>query len=74
LHDQTERIRRHELNRALRLLSKGDDPEKVLEQLSRGLSNKFLHLPIQTLQQASNEEREALLNLLRRLYQIHSPE
>jgi glutamyl-tRNA reductase len=43
LRDHAERMRRHELERATRLLAKGDDPAQVLEQLSHSLTNKFLH-------------------------------
>jgi len=40
LRDQAERARRHEVERALRLLHKGESPEKVLETLSQTLTNK----------------------------------
>ena len=74
LRDHTERMRRHEVERALKLLSKGGDPEKVLEQLSHALTNKFLHGPTQALNQAESAEREALLAAALRLHQIHLPE
>ena len=41
LRDSAERARRHEMERALRRLAKGDDPQAVIEQLSHALTNKL---------------------------------
>ena len=40
---------RHELDRALKALARGEDPAGVLEALSQGLTNKLLHAPTQAL-------------------------
>lgn len=74
LRDAAERSRRHELERALRRLGHGDDPQLVIEQLSRSLTNKFLHPPTHALNYASEDDREQLAAMLRRLYQIQPPE
>ncbi len=74
LRDHAERFRRHEVERALRLLNKGEDPQKVLESLSRGLTNKFLHMPSHALNHAQHEERDALVEFIGRLYNIHPQE
>jgi glutamyl-tRNA reductase len=74
LRDQAERARRHEVERALKLLAKGDDPQKVLEQLSHSLTNKFLHAPTSALNQAEAGDRDALVAALARLYQLNLPE
>ncbi len=74
LRDHGERQRRHELDRAMRMLAKGDDPRKVLESLSVGLTNKFLHVPSHALNHASSEERDELVDLVNRLYHLHLPE
>ncbi len=74
LREQAERMRRHELERAARMLAKGDDPEKVLEQLSHSLTNKFLHAPTHALNSAEARDRETLLAALTRLYEINLPE
>ncbi|MDR4517561.1 MAG: glutamyl-tRNA reductase [Nitrosomonas sp.] len=74
LRDQGERYRRHELDRASKLLSKGEDPLKVMEALSNSLMNKFLHIPSNALNHASAEEREELVELINRLYQLHRPQ
>ncbi len=74
LRDHAERHRRHELDRAQKLLAKGEDPAKVLETLSNGLTNKFLHLPSTALNNAPDSEREQLVELVNRLYQLHHSE
>jgi glutamyl-tRNA reductase len=70
LRDHAERNRRHELERALRSLDKGDDARKVLERLSEALTNKLMHGPTHALNTASEEERDQLVQTLSRLYQI----
>ena len=74
LRDHAERQRRSEMEKALRQLTKGENPEKVLESLSAALTNKFLHAPTQTLNQAQANEREALLEAVHRIYHLHSSE
>ncbi len=74
LRDAAERSRRHELERALRRLARGDDPQLVIDYLSHALTNKLLHPPTHALSHAGADEREQLAALLTRLYQIQRPE
>jgi glutamyl-tRNA reductase len=74
LRDNAERMRQLELGRAAKLLAKGEDPQKVLEQLSHSLTNKFLHAPTHALGAAQAKDREALVAALARLYQVDIPE
>jgi glutamyl-tRNA reductase len=74
LRDQAERARRHELERALRRLEHGDPPEQALDALSRGLTNKLMHGPTAALHDASAPERDQLVRLLERVYQIRGRE
>ncbi len=53
--DQTAKL---ELERAQRLLAKGEDPSKVLEALAAGLTAKFLHGPMQLTRQANQMNPE----------------
>jgi len=71
LRDHAERYRRHELERAQRLIAKGEDPQQVLDQMSRALINKFLHVPTHALTHADGADREQMVALLSRLYSIH---
>jgi glutamyl-tRNA reductase len=49
LRDGAERIRRHELARALSGLDLSSDEAEAVERMSRALVNKLLHGPIQEL-------------------------
>ncbi|HXZ92576.1 MAG TPA: glutamyl-tRNA reductase [Burkholderiales bacterium] len=70
LREQAEEARRHELERALRLLQRGDDPRQVLEALSQGLANKLMHAPTQALNEAGDEERPQLAETVARLFRV----
>ena len=70
LREQGEQARRRELERALRLLQRGDDPASVLEALSQALTNKLLLPPTQALNETAGEERRALAETLARLFRI----
>ncbi len=68
LRSRAEQYRQVELERAQKLLARGDDPQKVMEALANGLTNKFLHHPMAAIRQASPEQREQLADALERLY------
>jgi glutamyl-tRNA reductase len=74
LRDDAERARRHEVERAVRQLARGDNVQQVLEHLSHSLTNKFLHAPTHALSHANDDDREQLVNMLRRLYQLKQSE
>jgi glutamyl-tRNA reductase len=71
LRDHGERIRRHELDKAVKRLAHGDDPAQVLEALSQAISNKFLHCPTHTLNHAQGEDRDQLARTIERIYKLH---
>jgi len=70
LQGHHDRLRATELDRARRLLAAGTAAEQILEQLARGLTNKFLHAPMQALNNAGAAERAELLSLLHHLYDL----
>jgi glutamyl-tRNA reductase len=70
LRTRADDLRREELERARRMLARGDDPAKVLEALSQGLVNKLMHPPTQVLNETAGEERQALARILARLFRI----
>jgi len=72
LRDQAEQARRHEVERALKLLQKGEDPTRVLEALSQGLTNKLMHAPTQALNEATSDERRALGDTIARLFRLRT--
>jgi len=74
LRNHAERNRRHEVEKALKLLAKGNDPQKVLEAMSSGLTNKFLHAPTHALNQVQASDREKFLDVIHRMYHLHTDE
>ena len=72
LRDQAEAVRVNELEKALKLIQKGENPAIVLDMLSNALTNKFLHAPSHALNAAHGDEHARLEQLLRQLYHIKS--
>jgi len=72
LREQAEQARRHEVERALKLLHKGEDPKQVLEALSQSLANKLIHGPTQALNEATGDERRLLGDTIARLFRLRS--
>ncbi len=70
IRDQAESMRQTELEKALKLLQKGESAEKALEMLSNALTNKFLHAPSHALNQSHGDEHTRVENLIRQIYQI----
>ncbi|MGZ8321085.1 MAG: glutamyl-tRNA reductase [Telluria sp.] len=68
IQENSEAMRLFELERARKMLARGEDPEAVLEALSRGLTAKFLHGPQQALHRAQGDERARLASLLPQLF------
>ncbi|WP_151448581.1 glutamyl-tRNA reductase [Lacisediminimonas profundi] len=68
LHENSEQIRMIELERARKLLARGEDIDTVLDALSRGLTAKFLHGPQSALHSAQGDERARLAALLPQLF------
>ncbi|MES2499115.1 MAG: glutamyl-tRNA reductase [Pseudomonadota bacterium] len=70
LRDQAEAVRINELEKALKLVQKGENPAAVLEALSNALTNKFLHAPSHLLNQTHGDEHARIEQIVRQLYQI----
>jgi glutamyl-tRNA reductase len=68
LQENSEAIRLLELERARKLLAKGESVDAVLEALSKGLTAKFMHGPQQALHRAQGDERAQLAELLPQLF------
>jgi glutamyl-tRNA reductase len=49
LREEADTARREELEHALKALARGEDPARVVEALSRALTNKLMHGPTQAL-------------------------
>ena len=70
LRDQAEKMRAAELDKAVKLIQKGESPEKAMELLSIALTKKFLHAPSHALNQSHGDEHERLAVILQHIYQI----
>ena len=65
---QVETMKQKELDKAYSKIARGEDPNRVLEQLARDLSNKFAHHPSQQLKQADIEGNPGLVSAARKLF------
>ena len=63
LHARGDAVRRQEVERARKMLAKGEDPAVVLEALSRALTAKFMHGPTTLLSHHAGKDPE-LANML----------
>jgi glutamyl-tRNA reductase len=70
----TEALRDEELAKARRALQAGQNPEDVLVQLARGLTNKFMHAPTAHLRRASSEGRQDVIQLFCQAFQVQPRE
>ena len=68
LHHQTDAWRAAEIARARKLLAKGEPLDSVLESLSRGLTQKFLHGTLAELHAADADHRPQLAQTVTRLF------
>jgi glutamyl-tRNA reductase len=70
MRDKAGDIRREVLAAAKRRLENGEDPERVLEDVSRVLTNKLIHSPSAQLRLAGAHGREDLLRAARELFNL----
>ncbi|MBV8470033.1 MAG: glutamyl-tRNA reductase [Burkholderiaceae bacterium] len=73
LNAQAEDWRAHEIQRARKLLAKGEDVDAVLEALARGLTQKMMHGTLAELHTADEAQRIALSHTVSRLFLRGSP-
>lgn len=61
-------VQEQELERARRMLARGDSPEAVLEHLANGLTQKYLHGTLAALNKSEEKDRQQLLSWLPRIF------
>jgi len=71
---RAEILRDIEIEKALRALRNGSDPETVLRGLGRGITNKLLHEPSVQVRKATAEGRVEVTDWLRELHQLEVQE
>ena len=72
LRAKADDYRQLELERAQKMLARGDDPLKVLEALSHGLTNKFLHHPLMALK-SGGDPKAPVSSLVQDIFQLDKP-
>jgi glutamyl-tRNA reductase len=68
IRQKTQNISNEVLEKAKKQLAAGQDAEEVLEFLANTITNKFLHQPSTQLRQASQDERDDILNIAQDLF------
>ena len=68
--DKADAIREKELERALKMLEKGESAEAVLSSLARSLTQKLVHSPSVQMKKASAAGRDELLELTAELFEL----
>lgn len=68
--DHAENLRDIELEKAKRMLARGEPVEEVLHRLARGLTNKLTHSPSAQMRQAGFDGRFELVDAARILFDI----
>ena len=71
---QAEQLRDEALRHAERQLASGKEPEQVMGELARTLTNKLIHQPTVQLNRAAYEGRQELLSQARNLFGIDEEE
>ena len=69
---QAEQVRDAELQKALKLLEKGEPSEKVVASLARGLTNKLIHGPTVQIRKAGADGRTEVIECVRELFDLPS--
>lgn len=70
MRSQAARMRQEVLEAAQRRLNKGEDPGRVLQDVTRILTNKLMHAPSAQLRAAGAQSREELLKAARELFNL----
>ena len=70
LREQANDVSQQELQKAIKLLNKGEEPEKVIAQLARSLTNKLTHAPSHTLRTHQFDEHLSMLDAARTLFNL----
>ncbi len=70
LRDGLNDLQQGEMDKALKKLKNGDDPEQVLSQFARDYTNKIAHQPSEVLRQAEALGDSSVISAVRKLFGI----
>ena len=71
LRGQAEQIQEEVLQTSINRLKQGGDPQKILLETARNLTNKLIHAPSAKLRNASAHNRDELLQAAEELYDLN---
>lgn len=71
---KAESLRDNELAKAQKALESGADPQQVLNQLARNLTNKLIHSPTSAMKLASAHGRGEVIGLAQELFELSQDE
>lgn len=70
IREQAANLQQESLSGALKKLRNGGDPEQILQEVTRSLTNKLIHSPSSQLRQADDERKAALLKAAQELFNL----
>ncbi len=70
LRENVQASQQELIKKAKQQLTRGENPEKVIETLARGLMQKFMHTPSVKLREASADRQEELINAVKELFDL----
>lgn len=73
MRDHAELLRQEVLEAARRRLNRGEDPARLMQDITRILTNKLMHAPSAQLRGAGTRGREELLKAARELFSLSDP-
>lgn len=70
IRDNAEKVQKEAVDEVLRRLRLGENPEQLLQELGRSLTNKLVHAPSAQLRNSTPEQRDQLLRTARTLFGV----
>ncbi len=70
IRDQAELTQQEVVNLATKRLKQGEEPEMVMQEMARTLTNKLIHSPSAQLRNISEDRRDELLRVARELFNL----
>jgi glutamyl-tRNA reductase len=70
IREQAEILQHEVVEAAIKKLKLGENPEKIVKELARSLSNKLIHSPSSNLRNISNEQKDDILRAARLLFDV----
>lgn len=68
--ERAEKLRDQELAKALHQISKGGDPQQIMQHMAHSLVNKLIHNPSVIVRQAGYDGRTELIDAVRELFNL----